>query len=78
MINWGAVKRYPGIYLTAEETYGKPQLGDRLIKAVSVIGSIVVSYHQMTVGSHSTAQHIRGEEGGKEWRGIFVPSTLKN
>ena len=31
----GAVHRSPGIYLTAEENPGKPQLGDCLMKAVS-------------------------------------------
>ena len=30
----GLVRRYPGIYLTAEENPGKPQLGNRLIKAL--------------------------------------------
>ena len=30
----GAVDRSLGIYLTAEENPGKPQLGDRLMKAV--------------------------------------------
>ena len=28
----GAVQRSPGIFLTAEENLGKPQLGDRLMK----------------------------------------------
>ena len=30
----GAVHRSPGIYHTAEENAGKPQLGDHLMKAV--------------------------------------------
>jgi hypothetical protein len=54
----GPVHRFPGIYLTAEEILGKPQLGERLLKASpqDEIGMI--------------AQHIRmGEEGKKERRG---------
>ena len=30
----GAVNRYPGIFLTAQENSGKPQLEDRLIKGI--------------------------------------------
>ena len=30
MIKSSSVHRFPGIYLTAKETPGKPQLGDRL------------------------------------------------
>ena len=33
----GAVHRFPGIYLTAEENPGKPQFGDRLMKAVRLV-----------------------------------------
>ena len=36
----GAVHRSPGIYLSAEENPGNPQVGDHLMKAVlSVISS---------------------------------------
>ena len=49
------VHRSPGINLPADENPGKPQLGDRLMKAVRpVIASDGVSYFQMrSVGSHS-------------------------
>ena len=33
-VKQGAVQRFPGIYPKAGENSGKPQLGDRLIKAV--------------------------------------------
>ena len=33
----GAVKRYPGIFVKSEENYGKPQLGYRVIKAVTPV-----------------------------------------
>ena len=33
----GTVHRFPGIYLTAEENPGKPQFGDRLMKAVRLV-----------------------------------------
>ena len=58
--------RSPGIYLKAEENGGKPQLGDRLMKAVRlVIESNEVPYFQMrSAGSHSTPG--REKEGKKE------------
>ena len=51
----------------AEENPGKPQLGDRLMKAVRpVIASNVVPYPQMrTVDSHCTSE---GETEGKNLR----------
>ena len=33
----GTVHKPPGIYINAEETSGKPQLGDRLMKAMRTI-----------------------------------------
>jgi hypothetical protein len=54
MMKLGAVHKSPGIYLSAEENPGKPQLGDRLMK---VIASNGVSYLQMSsVESHSTTE----------------------
>ena len=58
--------RCPGIYLTAEENIGKPQLGDRLMKAVRVIiPSIGVPYLEMApeVSRHGgTRRRRRGKE----------------
>ena len=53
--------RSSGIYLTAEENSGKPQLGDHLMKAVHpVIASNGVPYLQMRlIGS----QHVKKGEG---------------
>ena len=60
----GAVHRYPGIHLTAEDILGKPQLGDNLKKAVRpVISSNGIPYLQM---AYEIAQHIRKGEGRKE------------
>ena len=36
----GAVHRSPGIYLTAEENLGKPQLGDYLMKRLATCHSL--------------------------------------
>ena len=36
----GAVNRYPGIYLTAEENPKKPQLGGYMMKVVQVLLSM--------------------------------------
>jgi hypothetical protein len=42
----GAVRRFSGIYLTAEETPGKSQLSDSLMKVVQpAIASNSVVYH---------------------------------
>ena len=52
----GAVQRPPGICLTAEESPGKLQLGDHLMKGLCEQSSPqnVIPYLQMTsVGSHS-------------------------
>ena len=59
----GAVHRFPGICLTAEENPGKPQLGERLKKALrSVIASNRVPYIQVrSLGSHSTL--VKDKEG---------------
>ena len=53
----GAVHISPGICLTAEENPRKPQLGDRLMKAVRlVIASNEVPFLQMkSIRSHSTS-----------------------
>ena len=49
------MRRSPGIYFTAEENPGKPQLGDHEGAVQPVIGSSGVHYLQMTsVVSHST------------------------
>ena len=45
--------RYPGIYLKAKENPGKPQLGNRLMKAV--VSNGVVYLQMKSVGSHSTS-----------------------
>ena len=65
----GAVHISPGIWLTAEETPRKPQIGDRLTKVVRpVIASNAVAYLQMrSVGSYSTSG--REYEGKKERTG---------
>ena len=56
-----AVRRFPGIYLTAEENPGEPQLEDRQMMAVRpIITSGGVPYLQMTsMDAHSTSE--RGE-----------------
>ena len=59
-VKLGAVHRSPGIYLTATENPGKPQLGDRLVKVVRpVITSNGVLYLKIT-------QHQKEKEGNKE------------
>ena len=65
------VHRSPGIYLMTEENPGKPQLGDRLMKAVRpVIASNGVLFLQMTsVGSHNMSG-ILLVEGGTQAKGI--------
>ena len=76
MISW-AVHRYPGIYLTAEENSGKPQLGDHLMKALPLaIASNGVPYYEMK----RIAQHIRKGKGKKEGKDRAEPvgSFLKN
>ena len=63
----GSVQRSPAIYLTVPEISRKPQLRDRLIKAVRpVITSNGVPYLQMwAVGSHSTSgREKKGKKGG--------------
>ena len=54
------MRRSPGIYL-AEDNYEKPQLGERLVKAVRpVIASNEVTYLQIIyVGSHSISERGR-------------------
>ena len=51
----GDVHRSPGIYLTAEENPGKPQLGDNQMKAAQpVIASNGTPHLQITsMGPHS-------------------------
>ena len=65
----GAVHRSLGIYLIADETPRKPQLGDRLMKGLCASNG--VPFLQMrSVGSHSTSG--REKEGIKErtgWQG---------
>ena len=60
----GAGHKSPGIYLTAEENPGKPQLRDHLMRALRpVIASNGIPYLQMTsVGSHSTPGREREEK----------------
>ena len=57
----GAVHRSPSIWLRTEEYSGKPQLRDRVMKAVrSVIASNVVHFLQMrSVQSHSTSGSLQ-------------------
>ena len=52
-----AVNRYPDICLTPEENLGKPQLGNRLMKALrdQSVASNGVPLLQTSVGSHSTS-----------------------
>ena len=52
------VYRSPGIYLKADKNHDKPQLGDRLIKAVqSVISFNGVPYLQITsLATHSMSR----------------------
>ena len=52
-----AVHRSPGIYLTAKEIPGKPQLRDRLMKNMrSLFASNAAPYLQIrSVGSHRTS-----------------------
>ena len=54
----GAVHRSPGIYLTAEENPGQPQLGDRLMKNVR---QVITSNELGRI-----AQHDREGERRKE------------
>ena len=65
----GAVHRYPGICLTAEENPRKPQLGDRLMKRLKpVIASNGVPFLQIrSIESHSTSG--REKEKNKERTG---------
>ena len=57
----GAVHRSSGIYFTAEEKPGKPELGDHLMKAMRpVIALSVFPCLKMTsVGSHSTPRSYK-------------------
>ena len=59
----GVVLRSPGICLTAEENPGKPQVGDRLNKAVRpVITSNGIPYLQMrSIGSYNTSGRDKEE-----------------
>ena len=61
-----AVHKSPGICHVAEETPGKPQLGDHSMKAVRpIIASNGVLYlHMGSVGSHSMSG--MGKAGKKE------------
>ena len=44
----GTVHRYPGTYLTTEESNDKPKLGDRVMKAIwPVIASNLFPYLKM-------------------------------
>ena len=61
----GAVHRSPGIYLSAEENPGNPQLGDQLMKTLrSVIASIGGPLSPNYVGS--IKQRVEKGEGTKE------------
>ena len=66
----GVVHRSPGIYHTAEENPGKPQLGNHLMKTLrSVIASNGFPCLQMMpVGSYSTLEEEkeRKKEGNDE------------
>ena len=66
----GTVHKSPGIYQMAEENHGKPQLGDRLMKAVRpIVSSNGVPYLQMrSVGSLSTSE--KEKEGNKDSVGV--------
>ena len=66
----GAGHKSPGICLAGEENPGKPQSGDRLMKALrSVIASNEVPFLQMRLlGSHSTSG--RAKDGNEERQGI--------
>ena len=63
----GAAHRSPGICLTAEESSGKPQLGDRLMKGLCYQSSpqMGVTFLQMrTMGSHGTREERKeGKDG---------------
>ena len=59
-----AVQRLLGIYLTAEENPGKPQLGDRLKAMRIVVASNKILYLQMrSAGSHSTSGREKEGKG---------------
>ena len=68
----GAVHRYPGICLTAEENPGKPQLGDRRPR---LCGPVIASNAgpfppNEVVGSHSVRRRegrIEGKDGVGDW-----------
>ena len=59
-----AVRRSPGVYLTAGKNFGKPQLGNHLMEAVQpVIAANRVRYLLiMSLGSHKTSSRE------KEWK----------
>ena len=62
----GAVHRFPGVCVTAEDTSRKPDLEDHLMKAVlSVFASNEVPYLQMeSAGSHSPSGGEKEEKKG--------------
>jgi hypothetical protein len=67
-----AVFRSPGIFLTAEENTGKPQLGDRLMKGVYDQSLPQMgSFPPNEVGG--TAQFVRKGGGRKkDWTGDLL------
>ena len=68
----GVEDRYPGIYLTAEESPGKPQLGDHQLRlcdqSLPQMGSLTSK--MKSVGLHSTS--AREKEGRKGWHYEYV------
>ena len=70
----GAVPKSQGIFLAAEENPGKPQLGNRVMKAVRpAIASNGVSYlHLRSVESPSTSVREKVGEKGSASVGTYI------
>ena len=76
----GAVHRPPDIYLKTEDILGKPQLGDRVMKALRpVIASNEVPYLQMTsVGTHSrSGREKEAKNEGTEYLRRLIFSKIR-
>ena len=65
----GAVHRSPDIYLMAEDNLGKPQLGDRLMKAANGVPNLEMKLVQP---ESSSGREKEGKEGVVRWSYIYA------
>ena len=66
-----AVHRSPGICLTAKENFGKPQLGDRLMKGLCDQSSPQMGPLPPNEVD-KTAQHVKKEERSKDGKDMVL------